>query len=181
MSDLQVRSKALIQYTAPFVSVNLNTMATAFGTDVGWVFIFTAMSALHRASHRAHVSDHGKTLHSLLFNLCLFHQAGSNLTGLSVYRSAGQCQVCALMIKRGTALHNGTGSFVQPADVGICNCRALEKELAELVAGGQVQARIDSHAKVLYARLTDTRAATFERALRIGMAAALHSFRPGRV
>ena len=31
----QVRSKALIQYTAPFISVNLPTMATAFGTDVG--------------------------------------------------------------------------------------------------------------------------------------------------
>lgn len=46
--------------------------------------------------------------------------------------------------------------------------RALEKELAELVAAGQVQARIDSHAKVLYARLTDTRAATFQRALKIG-------------
>jgi COP9 signalosome complex subunit 1 len=45
---------------------------------------------------------------------------------------------------------------------------ALEKELAELVAADQVQARIDSHAKVLYARLTDTRAATFERALKMG-------------
>ena len=34
----QVRSKALIQYTAPFISVNLRTMATAFGTDVGCAF-----------------------------------------------------------------------------------------------------------------------------------------------
>ncbi|CAL8465400.1 g4936 [Coccomyxa elongata] len=75
-----VRSKALIQYTAPFVSVNLQTMAQAFGTEVG----------------------------------------------------------------------------------------ALEKELADLVAAGQVQARIDSHSKVLYARLTNTRAATFERALQTG-------------
>ncbi len=32
---LQVRSKALIQYTAPFISVNLQTMAQAFGTEVG--------------------------------------------------------------------------------------------------------------------------------------------------
>ncbi len=47
-------------------------------------------------------------------------------------------------------------------------CRVLEKELADLVAAGQVQARIDSHSKVLYARLTDTRAATFERALKTG-------------
>jgi hypothetical protein len=47
-------------------------------------------------------------------------------------------------------------------------CRALERELADLIAAGQVQARIDSHSKVLYARLTDTRAATFERALKTG-------------
>ncbi len=31
-----------------------------------------------------------------------------------------------------------------------------------------MQARIDSHSKVLYARLTNTRAATFERALQTG-------------
>ncbi|KAK9832518.1 hypothetical protein WJX81_004497 [Elliptochloris bilobata] len=77
---LQVRSKALIQYTAPFVSVDLRTMAAAFSADVG----------------------------------------------------------------------------------------ALERELAELVAARQVQARIDSHAKVLYARLADPRSATFANALRIG-------------
>jgi COP9 signalosome complex subunit 1 len=34
-SVMQVRSKGLIQYTAPFVSVNLNTMADAFGTNAG--------------------------------------------------------------------------------------------------------------------------------------------------
>ena len=32
---VQVRCKALIQYTTPFVSVNLHTMALAFGTDIG--------------------------------------------------------------------------------------------------------------------------------------------------
>ena len=30
----QVRSKALIQYTSPFVSVDLRTMAAAFSADV---------------------------------------------------------------------------------------------------------------------------------------------------
>ena len=44
---------------------------------------------------------------------------------------------------------------------------ALERELAELVAARQVQARIDSHAKVLYARLANPRSATFANALRI--------------
>ena len=46
-------------------------------------------------------------------------------------------------------------------------CSALERELAELVAARQVQACIDSHAKVLYARLADPRSATFANALRI--------------
>ena len=35
------------------------------------------------------------------------------------------------------------------------------------MAARQVQARIDSHAKVLYARLADPRSATFANALRI--------------
>jgi hypothetical protein len=46
--------------------------------------------------------------------------------------------------------------------------RTLERELAELVASGQVAARIDSAAKVLTARLADTRTATFQRALAVG-------------
>ncbi len=32
-----IRSKALIQYVTPFTSVNMATMATAFGTSVGCV------------------------------------------------------------------------------------------------------------------------------------------------
>ena len=51
-------------------------------------------------------------------------------------------------------------------------CSALERELAELVAAKQVHARIDSHAKVLYARLADPRSATFANALRMGAAPA---------
>lgn len=42
----QVRCKALIQYTTPFVSVNLHTMALAFGTDIGCVPPWT--TALHK-------------------------------------------------------------------------------------------------------------------------------------
>ena len=37
------------------------------------------------------------------------------------------------------------------------------------MASGQVQARIDSAAKVLIARLADTRTATFQRALSVGV------------
>ena len=40
---LQVRSKALIQYTAPFISVNLQTMAQAFGTEVGCVLFKSSL------------------------------------------------------------------------------------------------------------------------------------------
>ena len=44
----------------------------------------------------------------------------------------------------------------------------LEKELADLISSGDVQARIDSHAKVLYARLTDARANAYDNALKFG-------------
>lgn len=76
----QVRHKAIIQYTTPFISVDLNTMANAFKTSV-----------------------------------------------------------------------NG-----------------LEKELEALITENQIQARIDSHNKVLYARHADQRNATFQRVLQTG-------------
>ncbi|KAL3536868.1 hypothetical protein ACH5RR_000234 [Cinchona calisaya] len=76
----QIRNKALIQYTHPFVSVDLRMMANAFKTSV-------------------------------------------------------------------------TG---------------LEKELEALITENQIQARIDSHNKVLYARHADQRNATFQRVLLTG-------------
>ncbi|OIW02090.1 hypothetical protein TanjilG_14789 [Lupinus angustifolius] len=76
----QIRHKALIQYTHPFVSVDLNMMANAFKTTV-------------------------------------------------------------------------TG---------------LEKELEALITDNQIQARIDSHNKILYARHADQRNATFQRVLETG-------------
>ncbi|KAE9605448.1 putative proteasome component (PCI) domain-containing protein [Lupinus albus] len=76
----QIRHKALIQYTHPFVSVDLNMMANAFKTSV-------------------------------------------------------------------------TG---------------LEKELEALITDNQIQARIDSHNKILYARHADQRNATFQRVLETG-------------
>ncbi|CAI5493350.1 unnamed protein product [Closterium sp. Naga37s-1] len=76
----QIRQRALIQYTTPFISVDLRTMASAFNTNVA----------------------------------------------------------------------------------------ALEKELAALIMDNQVQARIDSHKGILYARHADQRNATFQRALAAG-------------
>ncbi|CAL1379373.1 unnamed protein product [Linum trigynum] len=76
----QIRNKALIQYTHPFVSVDLNMMANAFKTTVA----------------------------------------------------------------------------------------GLEKELATLITDNQIQARIDSHNKILYARHADQRNATFQRVLQTG-------------
>jgi len=46
----------------------------------------------------------------------------------------------------------------------------VEKELAALIMDGQIQARIDSHAKVLYAKQQDQRSATFHKALAVGEA-----------
>ncbi|XP_020213282.1 COP9 signalosome complex subunit 1 [Cajanus cajan] len=76
----QIRHKALIQYTHPFVSVDLNMMANAFKTTVA----------------------------------------------------------------------------------------GLEKELEALITDNQIQARIDSHNKILYARHADQRNATFQRVLETG-------------
>ncbi|XP_048333617.1 COP9 signalosome complex subunit 1 [Ziziphus jujuba] len=76
----QIRHKALIQYTHPFVSVDLRMMANAFKTSVS----------------------------------------------------------------------------------------GLEKELEALIADNQIQARIDSHNKILYARHADQRNATFQRVLQTG-------------
>ncbi|KAJ9188381.1 hypothetical protein P3X46_003743 [Hevea brasiliensis] len=76
----QIRNKALIQYTHPFVSVDLNMMANAFKTSVA----------------------------------------------------------------------------------------GLEKELEALITDNQIQARIDSHNKILYARHADQRNATFQRVLQTG-------------
>lgn len=75
-----IRHKALIQYTLPFVSVDLNMMANAFKTSVS----------------------------------------------------------------------------------------GLQKELEALITNNQIQARIDSHNKILYARHADQRNATFQRVLQTG-------------
>ncbi|KAM7508690.1 hypothetical protein LguiA_019143 [Lonicera macranthoides] len=76
----QIRNKALIQYTLPFVSVDMHMMANAFKTTVA----------------------------------------------------------------------------------------GLEKELESLITENQIQARIDSHNKILYARHADQRNATFQRVLQTG-------------
>ncbi|KAI0499866.1 hypothetical protein KFK09_018074 [Dendrobium nobile] len=77
----QIRHKAIIQYTHPFISVDLHTMACAFKTTVP----------------------------------------------------------------------------------------GLQKELEALIADNQIQARIDSQNKILYARLADQRNSTFQRALQTGV------------
>lgn len=76
----QIRHKALIQYTSPFISVDLSIMAAAFSTSV----------------------------------------------------------------------------------------TSLEKELAALITENQIQARIDSHRRILFARHADQRNATFSRSMAMG-------------
>jgi len=45
---------------------------------------------------------------------------------------------------------------------------ALEQELSRLIMDSSIQARIDSHNKILYARNTDQRNLTFEKAVKMG-------------
>lgn len=44
----------------------------------------------------------------------------------------------------------------------------LENEVMQLILDGQIQARIDSHKKILYAKNVDPRIVTFEKAINIG-------------
>nr|CAD7441526.1 unnamed protein product [Timema bartmani] len=45
---------------------------------------------------------------------------------------------------------------------------ALEDELMQLILEGQIQARIDSHNKILYAKEVDQRSTTFEKSVAVG-------------
>lgn len=49
-----------------------------------------------------------------------------------------------------------------------CSVPALENEIMQLILDGQIQARIDSHNKILYAKDADHRSATFEKAINVG-------------
>ncbi|KAG1362306.1 COP9 signalosome complex subunit 1 [Cocos nucifera] len=59
-------------------------------------------------------------------------------------------------------LHTMAGAFKT-------NVSGLEKELEALITDNQIQARIDSHNKILYARHADQRNATFQRVLQTGV------------
>ncbi|XP_015789358.1 COP9 signalosome complex subunit 1 [Tetranychus urticae] len=48
------------------------------------------------------------------------------------------------------------------------NVNALENELMQLILDGQIQARIDSHNKIIYAKDVDQRTVTFEKAFNMG-------------
>jgi COP9 signalosome complex subunit 1 len=48
------------------------------------------------------------------------------------------------------------------------NVAGLEKELTRLIMENKIQARIDSHNKILYARHADQRSTTFHKALNMG-------------
>lgn len=54
------------------------------------------------------------------------------------------------------------------ADAFITSVPALEDELVNLILDGQIQARIDSYNKILYAKAVDQRSTTFEKALQMG-------------
>lgn len=49
-----------------------------------------------------------------------------------------------------------------------CSVPALENELMQLILDGQIQARIDSHNKILYAKDADQRSVTYEKAIAVG-------------
>lgn len=111
----QIRSKALIQYTLPFVSVDLNMMANAFNTSV---------TGLEKELEALITNDQIQVIN----HLCKY--IGSMLAfNLELLVTCFLCMICTGMI---------------------------------------LQARIDSHNKILYARHADQRNGTFQRVLQTG-------------
>jgi len=54
------------------------------------------------------------------------------------------------------------------ASVFTTTVESLEKDIAKLIVEKQIKARIDSHNKILYARVTDQRNNTFQSVMELG-------------
>ncbi|KAH8419546.1 hypothetical protein KR222_005055 [Zaprionus bogoriensis] len=87
-----------------------------------------------------YIAPHVNTLYTMIRNRALIQY-------FSPYMSAD-------MHKMATAFNSTVGD--------------LENEVMQLILDGQIQARIDSHNKILYAKEADQRNSTFERALLMG-------------
>lgn len=61
-----------------------------------------------------------------------------------------------------------TASMYKMAEAFDTSIQELENEIIGLICDGHIKARIDSHNKILYAKNTDSRTQTFERALQMG-------------
>lgn len=61
-----------------------------------------------------------------------------------------------------------TASMFRMAEAFNTTVSDLEREITTLIFEGHIKARIDSHNKILYAKNTDPRTLTFERAIRMG-------------
>ena len=112
----QIRNKALIQYTLPFVSVDLNMMANAFNTSV---------TGLEKELEALITNDQ---IQVIICIRCL-------------------CKYIASFL----SLYGKHVSYACVTSTGMI-----------------LQARIDSHNKILYARHADQRNGTFQRALQTG-------------
>lgn len=121
--DLQIRSKALVQYTTPFTSVNLPTMAQAFNTDVRYALDPLQLQIAHKA-HKlmlylldgwkipcAKMSRHPGLAHGL----CA-HAATYYVWKIAVMQSVGlvwQLALPSVQIATATAvLHNKHDNYV---------------------------------------------------------------------
>ncbi|XP_063228668.1 COP9 signalosome complex subunit 1 isoform X2 [Bacillus rossius redtenbacheri] len=61
-----------------------------------------------------------------------------------------------------------SADLVRMAEAFNTSVPGLEDELMTLILDGQIQARIDSHNKILYAKEVDQRSTTFEKSLAVG-------------
>lgn len=61
-----------------------------------------------------------------------------------------------------------SADMIKMADAFNCTVSALENEIMQLILEEKIQARIDSHNKILFAKETDQRNSTFEKAVSVG-------------
>ncbi|XP_043954937.1 COP9 signalosome complex subunit 1 isoform X1 [Gambusia affinis] len=110
-----------------------------------------------------YLAPHIKTLYSQIRNRALIQ----SLTSIS--RSCGE-PISSTREKSGGMYFSPyvSADMTKMAQAFNTTVAALEDELTQLILEGLVNARIDSHSKILYARDVDQRSTTFEKSLHMG-------------
>uniref|UniRef100_A0A1B0CY66 COP9 signalosome complex subunit 1 n=1 Tax=Lutzomyia longipalpis TaxID=7200 RepID=A0A1B0CY66_LUTLO len=175
----QIRNRALIQYFSPYLSADLRKMATAFNRTVA-ALENEVMQLILDGQIQARIDSHNKILYAKDADQrsSTFEKAIN--VGKEYQRRTRMLILRAAMLKvqihvkiRNRALIQYFSPYLSAdlrkmATAFNRTVAALENEVMQLILDGQIQARIDSHNKILYAKDADQRSSTFEKAINVG-------------